>query len=204
MAVTISYDGTVPTVGADADLWGGIINTALGEIKDDLDDLATLANATETAASNAASAASAAQTTANNAAPAGMVAPFFRSSAPTGWLKCNGAAVSRTTYSALWVAMGSPNTGDGSTTFTLPDLRAEFIRGLDDSRGVDSGRTLGSAQSQSIQSHRHSLPAYSNADSGVNVEDAGFSGGLQSSFTGFEGGDETRPRNVALLYCIKT
>lgn len=204
MAVTISYDGTVPTVGGDADLWGGIVNTALGEIKADLDDLATLANATETAASSAGTAASAAQTSANNAAPSGMVAPFYRSSAPTGWLKCDGSAVSRTTYAALWAAMGSPNTGNGSTTFNVPDLRAEFIRGLDDSRGVDSGRSLGSAQSQSIQSHRHSLPTYSNADSGVNVEDAGFSGGLQSSFTGFEGSDETRPRNVALLYCIKT
>lgn len=79
--------------------------------------------------------------------PAGSVIYVAKSAAPTGYLKANGAAVSRTTYAALFAAIGTAfGVGDGSTTFNLPDLRGEFMRGWDDGRGVDSGRTLGSAQ----------------------------------------------------------
>ena len=70
---------------------------------------------------------------------------------PTGWLKCNGALLSRTTYAALFAVIGTTyGAGDGSTTFALPDLRGEFLRGLDDGRGVDGGRALGSAQRGSL------------------------------------------------------
>ena len=62
--------------------------------------------------------------------PTGTVAYIAASSAPGGWLKCNGAAVSRTTYAALFAAIGTTfGAGDGSTTFKLPDLRGEFVRG---------------------------------------------------------------------------
>jgi microcystin-dependent protein len=78
--------------------------------------------------------------------------------APTGYLKANGAAVSRTTYSALFAAIGTTyGSGDGSTTFNVPDLRGEFIRGLDDGRGVDTGRTLGSFQADQLESHTHAV-----------------------------------------------
>lgn len=71
--------------------------------------------------------------------PAGIVSWYAASTAPEGWLKCNGAAVSRTTYATLFNAIGTTfGAGDGSTTFNLPDLRAQFIRGWDDSRGVDT------------------------------------------------------------------
>lgn len=77
----------------------------------------------------------------------GQVAFFARSTAPTGWLKANGAAISRTTYAALFAAIGATfGAGDGSTTFNLPDLRGQFPRGWDDGRGVDAGRAFGSAQ----------------------------------------------------------
>lgn len=204
MPVTITSLGIIAVVGASADTWGALDNAEAARNKGDLDALATLANATETAAASASTAASTAQTTANNAAPSGLIAPFFRASAPTGWLLCEGQDVSRSTYSFLWVAMGSPNTGNGSSTFTLPDLRGEFIRGMDRGRAVDPDRVLGSFQAQDIQAHSHAIPAFSNTDSGTNVEDAGSSGFAQSAVTGTSGGAETRPRNVALTYCIKT
>lgn len=88
--------------------------------------------------------------------PAGMVGYFAGSSAPTGWLECNGSAVSRTTYADLFTAIGTTyGTGDGATTFNLPDLRGEFLRVLDSGRGIDSGRVLGSTQEEAYKSHNH-------------------------------------------------
>ena len=84
--------------------------------------------------------------------PAGAVQSFAMSTAPSGWLDCDGSAVSRTTYSNLFSAIGTTfGTGDGSTTFNVPDLRGEFIRGWDDGRGVDSGRTFGTAQADEFR-----------------------------------------------------
>lgn len=72
-------------------------------------------------------------------------------------LKANGAAISRTAYAALFARIGTRyGVGDGFSTFNLPDLRGEFIRGWDDGRGVDGGRALGSQQTGSLQSHAHS------------------------------------------------
>ena len=82
--------------------------------------------------------------------PAGLVAPFSMSSCPSGWLAADGSAVSRATYAALFAAVGTTfGAGDGSTTFNLPELRGEFIRGWDNGRGVDAGRAFGSAQAGS-------------------------------------------------------
>jgi len=93
---------------------------------------------------------------ATEAAPPGVVSYTAASSAPTGWLKANGAAVSRTTYAKLFAAIGTDyGTGNGSTTFNLPDLRGYHIRSLDDGRGVDSGRVRGSTQADQNKSHNH-------------------------------------------------
>jgi len=94
--------------------------------------------------------------TINNLGLVGSVSAFALSTAPAGWLKANGAAVSRTTYADLFAAIGTTfGAGDGSTTFNLPDLRGEFLRGWDDARGVDSGRTFGSWQDSDNKSHGH-------------------------------------------------
>lgn len=86
-----------------------------------------------------------------SSAATGMVALFPVNSIPTGWLKANGANVSRSTYSVLFAAIGTLyGAGDGSTTFTLPDMRGEFIRAWDDGRGVDSGRVMGSTQGDAM------------------------------------------------------
>jgi phage-related tail fiber protein len=78
---------------------------------------------------------------------------------PAGWLYCNGQAVSRTVYEALFAAIGTTyGAGNGSTTFTLPDLRGEFVRGWDDGRAVDVGRVFGSKQSQLVPTHQHLMP----------------------------------------------
>ena len=135
---------------------------------------------------------------------AGAVIAVGVSSIPTGYLKCNGAAVSRTTYSALFVELGTLyGVGNGTTTFNLPDLRGEFIRGWADNRGVDTGRSIGSFQNEDYKSHRHTKDSYAaqvaGAFSGVFSVTANSSG----TFTGFSGGTETRPRNVAMMYVIK-
>lgn len=149
--------------------------------------------------------------------PAGSVSAFAMNTAPTGWLKANGAAVNRTTYATLFTAIGTTfGTGDGSTTFNLPDLRGEFIRGWDDSRGVDSGRVFGSSQAAAFAAHKHlqnevantvsGQDRYGQTNSGINTrgryafEDVT---SATASNTSTEGGTETRPRNVALLACIK-
>lgn len=135
----------------------------------------------------------------------GIVAPFPASSPPAGWLKANGAAISRTIYSALFAAIGVAfGAGDGSTTFNVPDLRGEFVRGLDDSRGVDSGRVLGSTQGDAFKAHNHASFNRSINPSSAFVEVQGKAGWYPLSTTTQAVGDsETRPRNIALLECIK-
>jgi microcystin-dependent protein len=143
----------------------------------------------------------------NGGTPAGAVMTFAMSTAPSGWLKCNGAAVSRTTYAKLFAAIGTTyGSGDGSTTFNLPELRGEFVRAWDDGRGIDSGRTLGSTQSDELESHDHGFTNFLAPD-GVGGSRWAFTNndnqGTSALRTDATGGTETRPRNVALNYCIK-
>jgi microcystin-dependent protein len=86
--------------------------------------------------------------------PRGTVLPFAGSTPPTGYLKCDGSAISRSTYSDLFDAIGTSfGAGNGSTTFNIPDLRGVSLRGLDDGRGFDSepSRVLGSYQADAFQ-----------------------------------------------------
>lgn len=90
------------------------------------------------------------------ASPPGMFGLFFMSALPTGWLKCNGAAVSRTAYARLFAAIGTYyGAGDGSTTFNVPEMRGIFPRTWDDGRGVDPGRGFGTYQAPANISHNH-------------------------------------------------
>lgn len=134
--------------------------------------------------------------------PAGTILHLARNTAPSGYLKANGALISRAVYSALFAAIGTTfGIGDGSTTFGLPDLRGEFLRGWDDGRGIDLARVFGSLQLDEFKSHAHNIPAYvSGGAVNVSVGSSTFVGNIAS---GASGGAETRPRNVALLACIK-
>lgn len=87
----------------------------------------------------------------------GMVGMFAMPTPPDGWLKRNGAAVSRTTYAALFARIGTLwGAGDGSTTFNLPDARGYFDRAWDDARGIDPSRAFATNQATQNQSHGHS------------------------------------------------
>jgi len=70
--------------------------------------------------------------------PAGVILPFGGATAPTGWLVCDGSQVSRTQYADLFAAIGTAHgSGDGSSTFHLPDFRGRFLRGADGGAGRD-------------------------------------------------------------------
>lgn len=75
--------------------------------------------------------------TALSSLPAGTIIPFAGNVVPAGFLVCNGAAVSRTTYASLFAAIGTLyGAGDGSTTFALPDYRGRVLQGADDSHAA--------------------------------------------------------------------
>lgn len=165
-----------------------------------------------------------------SAVPVSTVIAIANAVVPTGFLECNGVTISRTTYASLFSKIGTTyGVGDGSTTFAIPDLRGEFIRGWDNGRGVDSSRTIGSIQQQSFQSHNHAAGVstsgghahpFSKAEGYASGMD-GWVGqgnpayGTTTLWTGgagehthtvdvySNGSQETRPRNIALMYCIK-
>ena len=90
--------------------------------------------------------------------PTGSVFAMAVASVPSGYLECNGAAVSRSTYSVLFGVIGTTyGSGNGSSTFNIPDLRGEFVRGFDNGRGVDSGRSIATSQGSANASHNHSI-----------------------------------------------
>jgi microcystin-dependent protein len=175
----------------------------------------------------------------------GIMQPYTISSAtaPTGYLFANGQTVSRSTYAALWAAVSGGNNlaasegvktvgqygpGDGSTTFTLPNLYADngyFIR------PISSGRTIGTVQADEVKSHGHSatfagnpVPNHDHSVGAVfNGSGIGSSGGyITASESGVDtspagghtpsgtvtvnptGGTETRPKNIAYPVLIKT
>jgi phage-related tail fiber protein len=148
--------------------------------------------------------------------PTGSVIYVAQNTAPTGYLKANGAAVSRTTYADLFTAIGTTfGAGDGSTTFLVPDIRGEFMRGWDDGRGIDSGRAFGSAQTDAMQGHRHGYTLSPNFGAVNGLETGGNNAGSIKNEQGITSpisdgtngtprtASETRPRNIALLACIK-
>jgi microcystin-dependent protein len=138
------------------------------------------------------------------AVPVGTVINVAMNTAPNGYLKANGAAVSRSTYSDLFTAIGTTfGAGDGSTTFLVPDLRGEFVRGWDDARGIDAGRTFGSAQADELKSHSHSMRIQGSSGGGITTGAGSLGAGSNTGDTDFEGGTETRGRNISLLACIK-
>ncbi|ENW84333.1 hypothetical protein F909_00240 [Acinetobacter sp. ANC 3929] len=164
-----------------------------------------------------------------NDCPPGTVVTLASQNIPTGYrlLKCNGAAYSRTAYADLFAAIGtSYGAGDGVNTFNVPDARGEFPRFADDGRGVDAGRVVGSKQSQQVLKHKHHSLGENYVNSmwhfGRSAKNGylGSNGGLDrdnylyytSDGTEYDGdnpnptgtvGNENRPRNIALLACIR-
>lgn len=139
--------------------------------------------------------------------PAGAVMSFAMINPPDGWLIADGREVSRNNYAELFKAIGLIfGSGDGSNTFNLPDLRGEFIRGFDKDKGVDKDREFGSFQPDELKAHTHIT--YYGRQNTENDWPHHWSltdqwAGGQTSNSQPSGGIETRPRNIALLYCIK-
>lgn len=160
--------------------------------------------------------------------PPGSIMMWPLGTAPAGWLKGNGANVSRTTYADLFAKIGTNfGSGDGSTTFGLPELRAEFPRFWDDSRGIDTSRTIGSKQKGSLAAFDINTLGTQCVSTAATTRaqgllDLGYDDYFLSDYTaGLLGGSNNtsglvnlpgnseissgvhRPRNVALLGIIK-
>jgi len=154
--------------------------------------------------------------------PAGAVMPFAMNSAPAGWLAADGALVNRTTYAALFTALGTTyGVGDGSTTFALPDLRGYFVRGSGTNGDGTAAGTFGVKAADQIKAHQHfvfksgngGLTALSadnypteqgeRGNSNAAYIIAGSASEANFGLTSNTGDTETRPKNIALLYCVK-
>ena len=160
----------------------------------------------------------------------GTVAAFGVSSAPTGWLKCNGQVISTTTYADLYSVIGSSfnQGGEASGTFRVPDLRGVWVRGLDDGRGKDSNRALNNTvQADGIprmrgrfqDSHGASRMSPANVSGFTNPFVGNGSSSWRTSIEAVSGNyarieldsnrvitatTDVQVENIALLYCIKT
>ncbi len=124
-----------------------------------------------------------------NGVPPGTILNFGGISIPSGYLICDGSAISRTTYASLFNSIGVAfGAGDGATTFNLPDLRGRFVRGVDGLANIDpdkasrtamnaggnTGNNVGSVQSDAFQGHGHQV--YQNAQGGSGWNDLGSGG----------------------------
>jgi len=159
----------------------------------------------------------------NSLVPAGAVMPFAMSTAPVGWFFCDGALLSRTTYALLFAAIGTTfGVGDGTTTFAIPDLRGYFVRSLGLNPDNTTSLAIGVKQASANLAHIHTITdaghfhQYQQPSAGQGVvAGAGptvFAASVTSvnttaNTTGIaidsNGGAESRPPNIALLYCIK-
>lgn len=151
--------------------------------------------------------------------PPGAIMPFATQTTPPGWLPCDGREVLRGTYATLFATIGTAwGDGDTVTTFNVPDFRGEFIRGWDDGRGVDADRQFASYQADALQNITgthvvsHTVAAtgtgafLEDGAEGTHTFDSQSAAGVRMSFDASRvarTADETRPRNIAVKYCIK-
>jgi microcystin-dependent protein len=158
------------------------------------------------------------------AIPSGMIMAFAgdTSKIPMGWMLCDGRALNRSDYPALYAAIGLAwGSGNGTTTFNIPETRGYFLRGSDGNAGNDPdkssrtaimlggnvGNNVGSYQNDTFKSHNHNLSVnmrqaacgFSCGNNSLPIE----SWGNQQIGISNTGGSETRPKNVYVNYIIK-
>ncbi len=166
-----------------------------------------------------------------SALPVGAMVPFPRGEVPPGFLEVDGSVKSAAAYPDLAAYLGGNfNIGnEGAGNFRLPESRGEFLRGWDHGRGMDPGRSCGTAQADAMQGHTHEYlyktgqagttaitpDAYApaSAGSGANLGVTVPSDSVNSRFVGKPLSDgvsgaprtagETRPHNLAVMWCIK-
>lgn len=227
MADTTNYGWTKPTVGGDNSTWGTILNTAWDDADADLKTVSDAAVATQ-AELTALKAAMVGQVgyflassapsgwikgdggTIGNAASGGTT----RANADTSALFALYWACDATTFPVYDSSGGASTRGANAAAdyaankrILIEDLRAEFLRGLDDSRGVDTSRVLGSSQAGQMPSHTHTLTAGSGSSGPSNQASVDTWATDKQRTTDATGGtdnsSENRPRNIARLACIK-
>jgi microcystin-dependent protein len=166
-----------------------------------------------------------------SAIPVGMIAPMATSFVPDGWLVCNGAAVSRTTYARLFEYLGeSHGEGNGTTTFNVPNYQGLFLRMVANGSSNDpdrasrspmatggaSGDAIGSVQSDAIKEHTHEAPSPTNEPfftgtlgSEININTEVGATNIKAKAATETAGPagaavaETRPKNAYVNYIIK-
>jgi phage-related tail fiber protein len=144
-----------------------------------------------------------------SAVPVGSIVPFPKAAVPPGYLELDGSVQSIAAYPDLASYLGTTfNTGsEAAGFFRLPESRGEFLRGWDHGRGVDAARVIGSSQAQTVQKHDHAMwsgGSYaSTTPAGGGAAAAWVNGAVTDMRTGIAGSDETRPRNLAVMWCIK-
>ena len=139
----------------------------------------------------------------------GEVIWFADDTVPENFLECDGSEISQTTYALLYGVIGTwwDNSPAGGN-FNIPDLRGEFIRGWDNGKGTDSGRVFASSQASANESHSHTVTdRYDTTStnsaasgSGHNLRKAAITNNTRTTSTS---GSEARPRNYALMPCIR-
>lgn len=159
----------------------------------------------------------------NNAKLIGEIVAWPLDTPPARFLECDGSAISRTTYSALFAVLGTTyGAGDGSTTFNLPDYRGQFLRGWAHGEATDpdrstrtdrgdgtTGDNIGTKQGHAFASHRHDLNIRTSGANASGSVPAAQNPYNTTSITSAQqpvqltGGNETRPRNVNVMYCIR-
>lgn len=169
-----------------------------------------------------------------DATSSGTIVPWGGTTAPTGWLECDGAAVSRTTYADLFTAIGTTyGSGDGSTTFNVPDVRGRTVCGKDNMGGTAANRltsgstidgstlgTAGGAQTHTLSSgempsHGHNIKGGSGAvpdwfggsSAAYGMRSNSESGSTYGSFMSNNGSSNAHTNvqpSIVLNYIIKT
>ena len=157
----------------------------------------------------------------------GSIVPWGGTSAPTGWLECDGSAVSRTTYASLFTAISTTyGVGDGSSTFNLPDIRGRTIAGKDNMGGSAANRltsgstidgsTLGTAgggqthtlTTSELAAHNHATTATSTQHDGGNARNVlgawDFAGTDVNPNAGSGSAHANVQPTIVLNYIIKT
>lgn len=161
-----------------------------------------------------------------NSVPVGMILPYWGSVAPAGYLPCSGQTITSGTFPELVTFLG------GGASQVVPDLRGEFLRGWDNGRGVDIARAISTTQAAQTEDHNHvtgvndtaslasmqlsrgsgtwpygassiGLAGTNTVTSGVSYTASGEDSWLNTGPNVKLTAGETRPRNVAVLYCIK-
>lgn len=141
----------------------------------------------------------------------GTIQYFAMASVPSGWLDCDGSAVSRTTYAALFAVIGEDyGAGDGSTTFNVPDLRGLFIRGVGTHGSLaTAANALTVPQATSLIQHTHNyfttnFTSGPTGSGGLRPTSNTYTASLNPNAPVATNSVETRPPNMSMTPAIKT